>query len=290
MRNKRLLCLALALCALLALSGCQQKEVFDTVPRSTSATGTAGEAQSDSGSQNLYGDTQTAKEESVDFDDGSYDPASEDEKGGDWEDVDEPGTGESGSAAVELTVAPTIQSEYAGATPLLIDPVDKPTATPLPTLTMTYATYEAPALHLSFEGPAGWVKDESATDTFRLTNPDPSMDYAASLTVRTIPVNKQYSKSELTREVKGMLDTLNASGEYSRFEPSNTAERTFLSTTGVYANYKAVLQDGTLVAGRMIVACVEKTLYTLHVAYPRGYTDFYVENVYNKFRHTVKII
>ncbi len=285
MRIKRWLCLVLALCALLALSGCQEKKQY---PVSNSAASVTEAVKSESEGQNLYGETEKAEDAEVDFDDGSYDPASEET--GEWEDVEEPGSGEAANGTAEVTVAPMIQSEYAGATPLLIDPVDKPTATPLPTLTMTYATYEAAALHLSFEGPAGWVKDESATDTFKLTNPDPSMDYAASLTVRMIPVNKQYSKSELIREVKGMLDTLNSSGEYSRFEPSNTAERTFLGATGVYANYKAVLQDGTLVAGRMIVTCIDKTLYTLHVAYPRGYTDFYVENVYNKFRHSVKKI
>ena len=43
----------------------------------------------------------------------------------------------------------------------------------------------------------------------------------------------------------------------------------------------------------MINACSNKTLYILHVTYPRGYTNEYVEkdgNIYDKFRHTVKTI
>ena len=276
MWKKRVLCLALVICALM-LTGCQQKEVFDTIPRVTDPPASEG---AQAGNQDLFGSTEVG---ATDFDDGSYDPASE--EGGDWEPVDEPGNG----TASGETAAPTVQSDYAGATPLLIDPIDKPTPTPLPTLRFTYVTYTASALHLSFEAPADWTVDESEADTYKLTNPDTSMDYAASLTVRAIPVNKQYSKSELTKEVKGMLDTLSASGEYSKFEPSNTADRTFLSNTGVYANYKAVLNDGTLIAGRIIVTCVNKTLYTLHVTYPRGYTEFYVENVYDKFRHSVKL-
>ena len=224
-------------------------------------------------------------ESPIDFDDGSYNPA--EEEGGDWEDVEDI---QDTSLNIGETTAPTMQSEYAGATPVIIDPVDKPTPTPLPKLNITYNTYEAAALHMTFEGPAGWTVDDSNPDTYVLTNPDSSMDYAASLTVRSITVNKQYSKSELNKEIKGMLDTLRSSGDYSRFEPSNTANRTFLGTTGVYANYKAVLKDsGTQIAGRMIVACVDKTLYTLHVTYPRGYTDYYVENVYDKFRHSVKL-
>ena len=272
--KKKVLCLVLALCAV-TLTACQQREVFDTLPpegRTTSEP--AAEA-----AQDLFGSTVVG---ATDYDDGSYDPTSE--EGGDWEEV--PETAQTVSVA---TVAPMISSEYAGATPVIIDPVDKPTPTPLPTLSFGYVTYEANALHLTFEGPSGWTVDDSQSGAYILTNPDPSMDYAATLSVRAIPVNKQYSKSELSREVKGMLDTLSGSGDYKSFEPSNTADRTFLNSTGVYANYKAALKDGTLIAGRMIVACVDKTLYTLHVTYPRGYTDFYVENVYNKFRHTVKL-
>ena len=47
-------------------------------------------------------------------------------------------------------------------------------------------------------------------------------------------------------------------------------------------------ETGAEIAGRLIVVCVDKTLYTLHVSYPRGYTEFYVTNVYDKFRHSVK--
>jgi hypothetical protein len=188
------------------------------------------------------------------------------------------------------TAAPIIQSDYAGATPVVIDPIDKPTPTPLPTLSLSYVTYEASALHMTFEGPSGWTVDDTISDTYTLINPDPSMDYAAKLTVRAVPVNKQYTKSELTREIKGMLDTLGGSGELSGFSPSNTAERAFLGATGIYANYTATEKaTGAEVAGRMIVTCVNRTLYSLHVAYPRGYRDFYVTNVYDKFRHTVKL-
>ncbi len=279
MWKKRMLCLMLALCAVLLCSCQQQKEVFDTIPQG--GTGASSSTTAPVENQNLFGETTVP-----DFDDGSYDPASEDNVG-EWEPTDE--TSAPDLTGQQQTAAPTIQSDYAGATPVVIDPIDKPTPTPLPTLSFSYSQYESAALHMTFEAPAGWTVDESEADTFRLVNPDPSMDYAASLTVRAIPVNKSYGKSELTKEIKGILDTLSSSGEYRSFSPSNTAERTFLGTTGVYANYKAELQDGTLIAGRIIVNCIEKTLYTLHVSYPRGYTDFYVENVYDRFRHTVKM-
>ena len=272
MWKKRLLCLTLALCAL-ALTACQQREVFDTLTPDQRAA----QEPTAAPAQDLFGSAVVGPQ---DYDDGTYDPSSE--EGGEWEDVSEP-------VDAAATAAPVIQSEYAGATPVIIDPIDKPTPTPLPTLSFSFVTYEAASLHLTFEGPSGWMVDDTIADTYTLTNPDPSMDYAAFLTVRAVPVNKQYTKSELTKEVKGMLDTLSGGGELTGFSPSNTAERTFLGTTGVYANYKAVVKEtGAEIAGRLIVACVDKTLYTLHVSYPRGYTEFYVSNVYDKFRHSVK--
>ena len=272
MWKKRLLCLTLALCAL-ALTACQQREVFDTLTPDQRAA----QEPTAAPAQDLFGSAVVGPQ---DYDDGSYDPSSE--EGGEWEDVSEP-------VDDAATAAPVIQSEYAGATPVIIDPIDKPTPTPLPTLSFSFVPYEAASLHLTFEGPSGWMVDDTIADTYTLTNPDPSMDYAAFLTVRAVPVNKQYTKTELTKEVKGMLDTLSGGGELTGFSPSNTAERTFRGTTGVYANYKAVVKEtGAEIAGRLIVACVDKTLYTLHVSYPRGYTEFYVSNVYDKFRHSVK--
>ena len=272
MRKKQVLCLILALCAL-ALTGCKQREVFDTLtPEQRNAATVTQEP-----TQDLFGSAVVGPQ---DYDDGTYDPSSE--EGGEWEDVE--------TQEDTITAAPVIQSEYAGATPVLIDPIDKPTPTPLPTLSFSYVTYEASSLHMTFEGPSGWTVNDTVSDTYTLTNPDGSMDYAAQLTVRAVPVNKQYTKSELTREVRGMLDTLGGDGQLKSFSPSNTAERTFLGTTGVYANYKAVVTEtGVEIAGRLIVACVDKTLYSLHVSYPRGYTEFYVSNVYDKFRHSVKM-
>ena len=270
MWKKRILCLALVLCAALVMTACQQKETFPT-----SAQAPQGGAQpTEQPAQNIFGDTPVPQE--IDFDDGSYDPTSE--EGGGEEAVEEP----------DVTPAPVMQSEYAGATPVLIDPVDKPTPTPLPTLAFSYTSYEAPALHLSFEAPAGWLADDSQPDTYTLTNPDPSMDYAATLSIRAVPVSKTYNKTELTKEVKGTLDTLGSDG-FQKFERSNTATRKFMNVDGIYANYNGTTTEGVKIAGRLIISCVNKTLYILNVSYPQGYTKFYVENVYDKFRHSVKL-
>ena len=275
MWKKRIVCLALMICLAMVMTACQQKETFPTTPQQPTDQ-PAAESQSD---QNIFGDTPVPQE--IDFDDGSYDPTQE-EGGGE----------EAVAASVDFnleapTEAPTMQSEYAGATPVLIDPVDKPTPTPLPTLTFTYQKYDAKALGLTFEAPAGWLEDDSQPDAFTLTNPDPSMDYAAQLTIRVVPVSKNYNKNELIKEVKNTLDTLGSDG-FKKFERSNTAGRKFMNSDGVYANYTGTLLDGVKIGGRLIIACSNKTLYILNVSYPAGYTKTYVDNVYDKFRHTVK--
>ena len=277
MWKKRILCLVLVVCAAFVMTSCQQKETFPTTPQKQEATQTE-EAPAQSG-QNIFGDTPVPQP--IDFDDGSYDPASE--EGGSEEMLPTDQPDENG-----VTPAPTMQSEYAGATPVLIDPIDKPTPTPLPKLSFTYATYEAPALHLTFEAPAGWLPDDSASDTYKLTNPDPSMDFAAFLSIRLVPVSKNYNKSELIKEVKSALDTIGSDG-FLKFERSNTAGRKFMNSDGIYANYTGTTTDNVKIGGRLIIACSNKMLYILDVRYPQGYTKTYVDGVYDKFRHSVKV-
>ena len=257
MWKKRILCLVLAVCAAMVMTACQQKETFPTSPQQATAQQQQEAPAQDV--QNIFGDTPVPQQ--IDFDDGSYDPTSE--EGGNEEML--PAVGEA------LTPAPTMQSEYAGATPVLIDPIDKPTPTPLPKLAFTYSTYEAPALHLSFDAPAGWLTDDSASDTYKLTNPDPSMDYPATLSIRLVPVSKNYNKNELIKEVKSTLDTIGSDG-FLKFEKSNTAGRKFMNADGIYANYSGTTMDNVKVAGRLIISCSGKMLYILNVSYPQGYT------------------
>ena len=270
MWKKRILCLMLILCAF-ALAACQQQEIYPNQPRpDVPELATGAPIQQSQSGQDVFGTT--------DWDDGSYNPASE--EGGDEEVL---GSG--------YTPAPTVRSEYAGATPVKIDPIDKPTPTPLPKLTFSYNTYNASNLHLTFEGPAGWMVNDLAVDSYTLTNPDPSMDYEATVEIRTIAAGKDYTQKELIKEVKAQADTLRSTGNFQSFDASDTAARFFIDGNGVYLAYKGVLNDGqeTGVAGRIIVNTVNKTLYVLHVSYPRGLADTFADGVYNKVRHSMKL-
>ena len=149
----------------------------------------------------------------------------------------------------------------------------------------TYTAYNGKDVTISTKSSTTGVAEP---DSYTLTNPDPAPDYQARLTIRVVPVNRSYSKSELTKEIRGMLDTIKSDGMKS-FSPSNTANRSFLGSDGIYANYSGTNADGIQVAGRVIASCVDRSLYILHVSYPKGYTDTYVDGVFNKFRNTVKM-
>jgi len=266
MWKKRVVCLVVILCAALALTACQQQESFPNQPKQDQPTAVQ---------QQLV---VTDAPKTVNYDDGSYNPASEE-------------GGQSEIITSSVTAAPFMQSEYAGATPVKIDPVDKPTATPLPTLTFSYATYTASNLHLTFDGPAGWMPNDSAADTYVLTYPNPSMDYEARVEIRVVNVGKDYTQKELANEVKAQAEAVRSAGNFKSFDPSSTAARFFIDGNGVYLAYKGYLRDEneTGVAGRIIVNTVNKTLYILHVSYPRALADTFAENVYNKVRHSMKL-
>lgn len=271
MKKRMLLALALVLC-LAVLCSCQSGGPKYTVVETNKPQAT----------QNLNMGGAQPTDVITNYDDGSYDPTAEEGVGDDLPDLEI-------ETAAPVTVVPTVRGEYAGATPVVIDPIDKPTATPVPPLTFTYQVYDATKLHLAFEGPVGWVVDESANDTYVLTNPDPSMDYAASLTLTATSVSSQMNKSSLEDHIEAMLDAIGDGADIKSYSPSRTAERTLMDATGIYANYTATLDDGTLIAGRVHATCLNKVLYTVHVTYPRAYRDTYVDTVYATLRKTMNI-
>lgn len=192
--------------------------------------------------------------------------------------------------APTATPAPTVRSQYAGATPVVLDPIDKPTPTAVPTLApMTYTAYDAIKLGLSFEGPAGWQKDDSAADTFVIWNPNARINYLANLTLTAQQVSSDYSTSDLKAVINSMLDAIGDSG-FDEYNPSQTDGRTLLGKDGVYANYNGTMEDGVQVSGRVHAVCVDRVLYTIHLIAPKAQWNDYKEMVYDHLRDTLTIV
>ena len=313
MWKKRILCLALVLCAGL-LTACQQgdREVYSDAP--PTATPTFAPAQDPQPTEFVQQDTGTAETlvtggSQIDFDDPQFNPASE--EGGQEEEI-----AFNVTQTPVPTPAPTVNSAYAGATPVPIDPINKPTPTPVPNITFKdsdYQTYEAPELHLSFQGPIGWVLEGptsweaggSTMDTYTLTNPDTELDYAGQIKIRVVNVNSQYAKNDLDKEVKAVRDSIRNELGFSKFDNYDLAsynfvkvrdekstpeapKYSFVSNKGRYTRFKGTLKgNGAKVGGRVIVNCYDKTLYILAATYPGGDLQEAFEDVYRKVRDTL---
>ena len=235
MKKRLMLALVLILCAML-LASCGTEQRFNV-----------GTAQQNSSAQQNQASSPLDEEDDY-VGEAEY-----------WGGVDLPT-----QAVPTKTPAPTMRSQYAGATPVVLEPIDKPTPTPVPKLTVAYTVYDAIKLGLSFEGPAGWLKDDSAADTFTIQNPNPMVDYPATLTVRAQQVSSDYTTSELKNIVKGMLDSI-ASAGFENYSPSQTAGRTLLGKDGIYEILADDIADATGTINYEIVCAFGQRLPKVYV-------------------------
>ncbi len=194
----------------------------------------------------------------------------------------------SAGAGTAATAVPQSGITYAGATPLVIDPVDKPTPTPVPDMKFSeYATYDATKLRLSFEAPKGWSADDSLSDTYVLTNPDARFPYQAQLIVTARAVSSEYGVNDLKKEVLAVVNNLKS--EFTSFSKTNTANRTLFDKNGVYIDFDGYIKGTEYrVWGRVHAVTVNKTLVVVRVMAPYEYSRTYKDGVYSRFRKTVK--
>ncbi len=277
--KKVILAVLLALCAFVFVACGSSQERFDS-PESADALKSAQPSQ-------------TATPEPApsatpyDFDTGDYDPTSEEGLSGLEEEEEE-----SLEVVIPVATPVSVNSEFAGQSPLVIDPINKPTPSPVPAVAYEkddFAVYDATRLRISFEAPAGWDVDDSIADTYLLTNPDERMLYRAQLMLTARGVSNAYNQSALQREVNAVLDVLKSG--YTHFSPSNFGSRTLLSVNGVYKDFTATIKDTEIqVWGRVhaVYHAASKTLIVLRLTAPLEYKGLYKDTVYPKFRSTLK--
>ena len=177
---------------------------------------------------------------------------------------------------------------YAGATPIPLDPIDMPTATPKPALTFSYGAVSADKIGLTFEAPAGWGIDNSAADAVMLVNPNALDGYNANLTVRVYSVASSFKLADLRTELKNYLKEL-GQYNYSKWNTKETANRTLLGKDGFYNDYEGTYYNGTKVYGRVMMALLDgNRVIMLHLSCPDGYFNSSYKAVINHVRDTLK--
>ncbi|MBR5231402.1 MAG: hypothetical protein IKW00_04045 [Clostridia bacterium] len=201
-----------------------------------------------------------------------YDPASEED---------------TGFYFVDAKYDETGKAVYAGATPIPINPVDMPTATPRPELTFTFGEYTAAKLGLKFSSAIGYQIDDTAGDMYILTEPASAVkdNYAATISLQIIPINSNYDINDLKTDLRNFL--LNEKTKYDTWESYSASSKTLMGQKGYYNNYRASLVDGTIVRGRVHMAIIDKTeLLVLHVSCPGWFNTSYMK-IYDQIRDTL---
>ena len=195
----------------------------------------------------------------------------------------------SDSISGNYTVVEETEYNYAGSTPIPLDPVDMPTPTPRPPVNFTYVAYNAGSLGLTFEAPSGWIADDSLTEVYSVIEPAEQMvgGQQCVVTIVAVPVNTNYDQRDLEKEVKARLNDISATN-FAVWEPSLTATRHLMGGKGVYANYSGELVNGIKLGGRIHYVCINNMLYGVEIMYPREYREDYM-NIFDKIRDTLKV-
>lgn len=202
-----------------------------------------------------------------------YDPASEEEN----------------SQGYMPNEAGAANKVYAGATPVPLDPIDKPTATPRPELTFTYTQAQADALGVKFEIPGNWVRDDSQTGIVVFTDPTTLDNVNATVTIKLASVGSDYEVSDVKADVEAEMALI---GQYNYTDWSTTdcTERTIMGKDGYYADYRGVQVDGTIVRGRVQMALLDGgKLLTIEYNAPGWFNSSY-KKVFDQLRSTLEAL
>ncbi|MBQ4638985.1 MAG: hypothetical protein IJB69_00490 [Clostridia bacterium] len=175
---------------------------------------------------------------------------------------------------------------YAGATPIPLDPIDMPTATPRPSLAFSYAEVALESLGIKFEAPQGWLMDNSIPNTIVLIDPNTYDNVQGTLTVSITSVSSDYKLANVKQTLSDELEEI--SRNYTEWKTYQADSRTLMGKDGYYNNYRGVMVDGNVVRGRVMVALLDNNrIITVDMAAPGWYNESYM-TILGHFRDTLQ--
>lgn len=182
------------------------------------------------------------------------------------------------------------------ATPVAVDPIDKPTPTPTPAPDFVYETYTNESLGVSFSIPYTWLlnpnTDQSTTVQFvepksEMMEPD---GYQTRITVQKVSRGLSQTASDARDYLESTLEELAAS--FTTFTPNDIASADFGDAKGYYCYYRADYNDGSKtyeMNGRIIIVAHDKALYQIRLTTPRAWYSYY-NHLWRKMRSTIKYL
>ena len=199
------------------------------------------------------------------------------------------------SADGELVVDfSTLTLDNASATPIPVDPIDKPTPTPMPEPSYWYETYTNDNMGISFSIPGTWLLNPNTNQdtTIQFVEPKSEMmdegGYQTRLTIEKVNMGLTQTASDAKERLESTLNQLEST--FTSFYPGDPASTTIGDAKGYYCYYKAEYNDGSKtyqMRGRIAIVAYEKALYQVRITTPQSWYSYY-ENVFRKVRNSFK--
>ena len=180
------------------------------------------------------------------------------------------------------------------ATPVAVDPIDKPTPTPMPEPTYWYDTYKNERMGISFSIPGTWLLNPNTNQDTTIQFVEPKSErmekdgYQTRLTVEKVNMGLSQTAADAKDRLESTLSQLEST--FTSFTPGQPASTTIGDAKGYYCYYKAEYNDGTKtynMRGRIAIVASGKALYQVRITTPQSWYSYY-ENVFRKVRNSFK--
>ena len=209
----------------------------------------------------------------------------------------------SSACAEGLTASESLSLDFSvltpdnpAATPIAVDPIDKPTPTPMPTPSYVYETYTNADMGVSFSIPYTWLLNPNTnpSTTVQFVEPKSEMmepdGYQTRLTIEKYDMGLNQTASDARAKLESTLEELATS--FTSFKPNAIDSASFGEANGYYCYYRAEYNDGTKtyeMNGRIIIVAHGKALYQIRLTTPRNWYSYY-NYVYRQVRYTFKFL
>ena len=168
------------------------------------------------------------------------------------------------------------------ASPIPVDPIDKPTPTPMPKPNFHYDTYVSNNMGVSFSIPYTWLLNPNTNHdtTVQFVEPKSEMmepnGYQTRVTIEKYNMGLNQTAEDARARLETVLEELGAS--FTTFTPNAIDSASFGEGKGYYCYYRADYNDGSKLYemnGRVIVIAHEKALYQIRLTTPRDWYSYY---------------
>lgn len=190
-----------------------------------------------------------------------------------------------------------LQPDNPLATPVAIDPIDKPTPTPTPAPNFFYDTYTNEQMGISFQIPSTWLLNPNTNQetTVQFVEPQSEMmdvgGYQTRITIEKLNMGLVQTADDARTQLMSTLDALGLN--FTTFEANDSTGTVSIGDAdGYYCYYRADYNDGTkdyAMNGRIMVVAYDRALYQIRITAPRNWYSYY-NVVYRQVRNTFKFL